>query len=116
MLSYQAPGATVFSTHITLKFPIQISSEGGVPLIPGRETDHALAGMEQLFAPSEARQSQNEMAMESQIYEGVAIPMTRMGERGQAVLAAGGLPPDYNANAFVGRVRGPTTYTVGIYV
>lgn len=56
-LSYRTAGASIASSHVVLKTPVQISAEGGTRPVHGPESDEAiLAEIEEQFGMYEARQ------------------------------------------------------------
>lgn len=135
-LSYNTPGTSVSTPHITLKTPIQISSEGGTPPSPlalsaagggdGMEIDEAeqaalLAEIERQFGLDLA------MGPESPHYDDVA-PLLHAQARHASIatstptmVVAGRdqqAPPDYSANTVfsrVARVGGARTTTVSAF-
>jgi hypothetical protein len=132
-LSYHTPGTTVSSPHITLKAPLQITSDGGTPPIPDPESDEAIvAEIERQFGLYEVRQLQDALAQESPSYERYedSAPLLSVEQRRQTVaapfLSAGhghhggagpAAPPEYNADGgFARRVGGPRTTSVSPFV
>ena len=122
-LSYKAPGTNVSSPHITLKSPIQISAEGGMPPVADPESDEALISeIERQFGLYEARQLQDALALDTPQYqEDDNAPLLPPGRR-QTMAAPmsagrdqGGAPPEYHATSGgVDRrlVGGPRTQSV----
>jgi len=115
-LSYHTPGTNVSNPRIILKSPIQISSEGGTPPAPAPESDEAIvAEIERQFGLYEARQLQDELGLESPIYEETAAPATTMSmPTTRHASVDSGAPPEYNAGSVLGRPRGPRTQSVSI--
>ncbi len=70
-ISFRTPGSNVSSSHVTLKTPIQVSSEGGIPPIQIQETEAAIsAEIEAQFGLYEQRQLEEAgLSLESPIYE-----------------------------------------------
>ncbi|KIW70052.1 hypothetical protein PV04_02363 [Phialophora macrospora] len=70
-ISFRTPGTNVSSSHVTLKTPIQISSEGGTPPVQVHETEAAIAAeIEQQFGLYEAGQLEEAgLGFESPVYE-----------------------------------------------
>jgi hypothetical protein len=134
-LSYNTPGTSVSSPHITLKCPIQISSEGGVPPtnpafshsigidIDDAEQAALLAEIERQFGLDLS------MGVESPSYDDVAPLLHAQARHASiatstpSVMSAGlqrsqAPPPDYQANVAVGRmarVGGARTSSVSAF-
>ncbi|OQV00078.1 Arrestin or S-antigen, domain-containing protein isoform 3 [Cladophialophora immunda] len=134
-ISFRTPGANVSSSHMTLKTPIQVSAEAGIPPAQVRETEAAIAAeIEQQFGLYEARQlEESGLGLESPMYEepspAALIPGTRhLSLAGHSEVASSsfttpvlhsgvdaGAPPEYRAgsgfNTFSARDRpgGPRT-------
>ena len=121
-ISFRTPGANVSSSHVTLKTPIQISSEGGVPPIQLQETEATIsAEIEQQFGLYEARQLEEAgLGLESPVYQEMApeplVPGTRhlslahpSSSSPDAPLLQSGVdssaPPEYRAGAFAYSAR-----------
>lgn len=70
-VSFRTPGTNVSSSHVTLKTPIQISSEGGTPPAQLREHDATIvAEIEQQFGLYAARQLEEAgLGLDSPVYE-----------------------------------------------
>lgn len=79
-LSFRTPGTNVTNSHVTLKTPIQISSEGGIPPAQMRETDASIAlEIEQQFGLYEARQLEEAgLGLESPVYEETSSSTDRL--------------------------------------
>lgn len=73
-ICFRTPGSNVSSSHITLKSPIQISSEGGTSPVQILDTEAAIAAeIEQQFGLYEARQLEEAgLSLESPVYEETA--------------------------------------------
>ena len=123
-VSYNTPGKQVTASHITLKSPIQVSSEGGTRPASDPESDEALvAEIERQFGIYEARQLQDAYALESPEYaEDAEMPL--LAQRRQTMAAvgmglgaregAGGAPPEYNADGGFARRAGMTPRTQSV--
>ncbi|KIX07300.1 uncharacterized protein Z518_01953 [Rhinocladiella mackenziei CBS 650.93] len=70
-ISFRTPGSNISSSHVVLKSPIQISSEGGTPPAPLQQSDAAIvAEIEQQFGLYEARQLEGlGLGLESPVYQ-----------------------------------------------
>ena len=132
-LSYNTPGTSVSTPHITLKAPIQISSEGGTPPAPQSGPGNAFGIDEEeqalLLAEIERQFGLDlSMGVESPSYDDVA-PLLHAQARHASIatstptMAAGHdarqAPPDYQANMSAGgrmaRVGGARTMTVSAF-
>jgi hypothetical protein len=133
-ISFRTPGSSISSSHVILKTPIQISSEGGTPPVEIQETEAAIAAeIEQQFGLYEARQLEEVgLGLESPVYEELAPESPIRGTRHMSLaepmpssapmLQAGhdaGAPPEYRAgpfNTYSGRDRlgGPRTQAVSL--
>ena len=132
-ISFRTPGSNVSSSHVTLKTPIQISSEGGIPPAQLQETEASIAAeIEEQFGLYEARQLEEAgMGLEIPVYEETAPDSLIRGTRHMSLaqpmpssvpLQSGvdaGAPPEYRAgpsNTYSGRDRlgGPRTQAVSL--
>ncbi|EXJ61748.1 hypothetical protein A1O7_02178 [Cladophialophora yegresii CBS 114405] len=135
-ISFRTPGTNISSSHVTLKTPIQISSEGGIRPLQIQETEAAIAAeIEQQFGLYEANQLEEAgLGLESPVYEETEpdtfISGTRHMSLAQPVpsparapaLHSGvdaSAPPEYRAGAFNtyssrDRLGGPRTQAVSL--
>lgn len=81
-ISFRNPGTNVSSSHVTLKTPIQVSAEGGVPPASLHDSDAAIAAeIEQQFGLYQAGQLEHhDLGIESPVYEETS-PTPAMGTR-----------------------------------
>ena len=130
-ISFRTPGSNVSSSHVTLKTPIQVSSEGGIPPAQIQETEAALsAEIEQQFGLYEQRQLEEAgLSLDSPVYEEnpshqALISATRHLSFAQptATMHSGvdsSAPPEYRAGPFNSdstrdRLGGPRTQAVSL--
>ncbi|ETN46871.1 uncharacterized protein HMPREF1541_01060 [Cyphellophora europaea CBS 101466] len=125
MLSYNTPGTSVSTPHITLKCPVQVSAEGGTPP-PTAAPYHGMAATEEeeaaLLAEIERQFGLNlGLGLESPDYDEVAplLHAQRHASIATSAPVSGGAPPDYTANntAFARstRVGGARTTSVSAF-
>ena len=119
-LSYHTPGSNVSSPSVTLKTPIQISSEGGTPPDGMVEDEEGIvAEIERQFGVYEREQlGESEFEVQSPVYE--EEERTPVSRRGTVAYTGGGggdggAPPEYNARgAYRVGGGGPRTMSVSI--
>jgi hypothetical protein len=106
-ISYHNPGSNVGASHITLKFPIQISAEGGT--LPGPETGSEEAIVSEIERQFHLGETQaDELDLQRPVYEELPSPQTR-----QASLESS-VPPEYRTYAGQLGSSGPRTQSVSI--
>ena len=132
-ISFRSPGSNIASSHVTLKTPIQISAEGGIPPAQIEETEATIAAeIAEQFGLYEARQLEEAgLGLETPIYEEEGPDPLVQGTRHMSLIPPsspavplqsgrdGAAPPEYRAGHFNtynrrDRLGGPRTQAVSL--